>query len=63
MTATPLTPDDPVRLGEYRLAGRLGEGGQGVVYLAHTPGGEPVAVKLLFRERGDSGLLRREVGR
>ncbi|WP_449064405.1 protein kinase domain-containing protein [Planomonospora algeriensis] len=49
MAATPLTPDDPVRLGEYLLAGRLGEGGQGVVYLAHTPGGEPVAVKLLFR--------------
>ncbi|MBG0817580.1 serine/threonine-protein kinase [Planomonospora sp. ID82291] len=49
MAATPLTPDDPVRLGPYRLAGRLGEGGQGVVYLAHTPGGGPVAVKLLFR--------------
>ncbi|MEU8249313.1 serine/threonine-protein kinase [Nonomuraea sp. NPDC048916] len=43
----PLTPDDPTSLGAFRLAGRLGEGGQGVVYLAHTPGGEPVAVKLL----------------
>ncbi|MFC4060105.1 protein kinase [Planomonospora corallina] len=54
MTATPLTPDDPAGLGAYRLAGRLGEGGQGVVYLAHTPGGEPVAVKLLFRGDAES---------
>ncbi|MFI6318660.1 serine/threonine-protein kinase [Nonomuraea sp. NPDC050556] len=44
---TPLTPDDPDRLGEFTLAGRLGEGGQGVVYLAHGRSGEAVAVKLL----------------
>ncbi|MEU5861300.1 protein kinase [Nonomuraea sp. NPDC047529] len=44
---TPLTPDDPASLGDFRLAGRLGEGGQGVVYLAHSPAGEQVAVKLL----------------
>ncbi|MGP4098476.1 protein kinase domain-containing protein [Nonomuraea sp. KM90] len=43
----PLTPDDPASLGGFRLAGRLGEGGQGVVYLAHSPAGEPVAIKLL----------------
>ncbi|MCT9931214.1 serine/threonine protein kinase [Planotetraspora sp. A-T 1434] len=43
----PLDPDDPRALGEFRLNGRLGEGGQGVVYLGHTPGGEPVAVKIL----------------
>ncbi|GAA4191838.1 hypothetical protein GCM10022252_32270 [Streptosporangium oxazolinicum] len=49
MVATPLTPDDPVRLGAFQLAGRLGEGGQGVVYLAHAPSGERVAVKVLFR--------------
>ncbi|GAA2686061.1 hypothetical protein GCM10010412_073430 [Nonomuraea recticatena] len=40
----PLTPDDPLELGEFRLAGRLGEGGQGVVYLAHDRMGRPVAV-------------------
>ncbi|MEZ0076169.1 serine/threonine-protein kinase [Planotetraspora sp. GP83] len=43
----PLDPDDPRALGEFRLSGRLGEGGQGVVYLGHTPDGGPVAVKIL----------------
>ncbi|HEX4817012.1 MAG TPA: protein kinase [Nonomuraea sp.] len=44
---SPLTAGDPAELGPYRLAGRLGEGGQGVVYLAHGADGEPVAIKLL----------------
>ncbi|WP_061291763.1 serine/threonine-protein kinase [Herbidospora cretacea] len=44
---TPLDPDDPRSLGDYRLTGRLGEGGQGVVYLGTAPSGLPVAVKLL----------------
>ncbi|MEU0566070.1 protein kinase [Nonomuraea sp. NPDC005983] len=44
---TPLTPDDPAWLGGYRLAGRIGEGGQGVVYLGHARDGQAVAVKLL----------------
>ncbi len=54
VTATPLVPGDPVRLGAFQLAGRLGEGGQGVVYLGHAPDGEPVAVKLLFRADPES---------
>ncbi|MDF5758204.1 serine/threonine protein kinase [Spongiactinospora sp. TRM90649] len=45
----PLTPDDPTSLGEFRLTGRLGEGGQGVVYLGYAPSGEAAAVKLLTR--------------
>ncbi|MEV7006986.1 protein kinase [Streptosporangium sp. NPDC051022] len=62
MAVTPLTPDDPPALGTFRLAGRLGEGGQGVVYLAHTPGGEPVAVKLLFgRDPETRARLAREL--
>ncbi|GAA0363531.1 hypothetical protein GCM10009530_11490 [Microbispora corallina] len=44
---TPLEPDDPRALGEFRLSGRLGEGGQGIVYLGYAPSGEPVAVKVL----------------
>ncbi|GAA4559415.1 serine/threonine-protein kinase [Planotetraspora kaengkrachanensis] len=43
----PLAPDDPTSLGAFRLTGRLGEGGQGVVYLGHDAAGEPVAVKVI----------------
>ncbi|SNS36488.1 Serine/threonine protein kinase [Streptosporangium subroseum] len=43
----PLTADDPRRLGSVELVGRLGEGGQGVVYLGRGPADEQVAVKLL----------------
>ncbi|MGP3932525.1 protein kinase domain-containing protein [Nonomuraea sp. KM88] len=41
----PLRPGDPPRLGGLDLTGRLGEGGQGVVYLASDPSGTRVAVK------------------
>jgi predicted Ser/Thr protein kinase len=34
-------------LGRYRLLGRLGEGGMGVVHLAEAPGGGLVALKVL----------------
>ncbi|WP_433325506.1 serine/threonine-protein kinase [Spirillospora sp. CA-294931] len=40
-------PDDPRRIGAYTLVARLGEGGQGVVYLARDDAGAPVTVKLL----------------
>lgn len=43
----PLRPGDPPRLGKYELRGRLGEGGQGVVYLGESEDGERAAVKLL----------------
>jgi hypothetical protein len=60
---TPLTPDDPAELGRYRLAGRLGAGGQGVVYLANSPEGEQVAVKLLSTgDRQTRARLARELG-
>ncbi|GAA0913637.1 serine/threonine-protein kinase [Nonomuraea longicatena] len=45
----PLAADDPRRLGEYDLVSRLGEGGQGIVYLGRGPSGEQVAVKLLHQ--------------
>ncbi|MEV0824585.1 WD40 repeat domain-containing serine/threonine protein kinase [Nonomuraea rubra] len=43
----PLRPGDPQRLGGFELLGRLGEGGQGVVYLAKDHADHHVAVKWL----------------
>jgi len=45
--AASLQPDDPEQVGRYELTGRLGEGGQGVVYAGRGPDGGEVAVKLL----------------
>ncbi|WP_169985371.1 protein kinase domain-containing protein [Microbispora sp. H10836] len=43
----PLQPGDPTRLGPFVLSGRLGEGGQGVVYHGQDQAGGRAAVKLL----------------
>ncbi|MCX4985300.1 serine/threonine-protein kinase [Streptomyces sp. NBC_00572] len=43
----PLSLDDPSEIGGYRVHARLGSGGMGVVYLAYTPGGRPIAVKVV----------------
>ncbi len=45
-----LRPGDPERIGDYRLLGRLGEGGMGTVYLALAPTGRAVAVKVIKPE-------------
>ncbi|WP_084464688.1 serine/threonine-protein kinase [Microtetraspora fusca] len=60
---SPLRPEDPQQLGGYLLNGRIGAGGQGVVFHATGPDGSPVAVKLLrARLTGDGGDRRRFVG-
>ncbi|MCT7352114.1 serine/threonine-protein kinase [Streptomyces sp. 15-116A] len=45
-----LQPDDPRELGSYRLLRRLGAGGMGRVYLARSPGGRTVAVKVVRQD-------------
>ena len=56
---------DPEAIGPYRLFGRLGNGGMGLVFLGRSAGGRPVAVKVIRPElSGDSGFrarFRREV--
>ncbi|WP_329425241.1 PASTA domain-containing protein [Streptosporangium sp. NBC_01495] len=62
--AQPLKTGDPAALGEYEIIGRLGEGGQGVVYVGVRPdtGSEPYAVKLLHGSVGeDPEVFLREV--
>lgn len=56
---TPLGPDDPRDVAGYRLVARLGAGGMGTVYLSHTRGGQPVALKLILREHGQDPEFRR----
>jgi predicted Ser/Thr protein kinase len=43
----PLIPGDPPHVGPYRVLGRLGAGGHGVVYLAQADDGSQVALKVL----------------
>ncbi|GIH45267.1 Serine/threonine protein kinase [Microbispora rosea] len=59
---SPLRPEDPRQLGSYRLDGRLGVGGQGVVFRGAAASGGPVAVKLLHA-RVDGTSARRAFAR
>ncbi|MDA5145396.1 serine/threonine-protein kinase [Streptomyces sp. AD681] len=59
----PLQDDDPRTVAGYRLAARLGAGGMGRVYLSHTRGGRPVALKVVRSELADDPTFRRRFGR
>jgi serine/threonine protein kinase len=59
----PLQQTDPSRVGRYRLTARLGAGGMGVVYLAETKDGYPVAIKVLRPELADNPEFRTRFGR
>ena len=60
MPPKPLETGDPQTLGRFVLLGRLGAGGQGIVYLGRGPGPgeERVAVKVL-RSSVDASVLQR----
>ncbi|SEC74484.1 bifunctional serine/threonine-protein kinase/ABC transporter substrate-binding protein [Streptomyces sp. TLI_105] len=61
----PLLPSDPSTIAGYRLLGRLGAGGMGVVYLGRTAAGELAAVKVTRADQADQpdfrARFRREV--
>ncbi|MEU4125491.1 serine/threonine-protein kinase [Streptomyces virginiae] len=59
----PLRADDPQTVGGYRLAARLGSGGMGRVYLSHTQGGRPVALKVVHPELAEDPTFRRRFRR
>ncbi|WP_312018625.1 serine/threonine-protein kinase [Streptomyces sp. I05A-00742] len=50
-------------MGRYRIVARLGAGGMGRVYLARSPGGRPVAVKMVRTELAGDGDFRRRFAR
>ncbi|MFJ9565064.1 PQQ-binding-like beta-propeller repeat protein [Streptomyces fuscichromogenes] len=54
----PLRPEDPERLGPYRLVARLGAGGMGRVYLAVSAAGRTVAVKVIRPEMAEDKSFR-----
>ncbi|RMI43125.1 serine/threonine-protein kinase, partial [Streptomyces triticirhizae] len=56
---SPLGPSDPRQVAGYRLVARLGSGGMGSVYLSFTPGGQPVAVKVVRGEFAEDQAFRR----
>ncbi|CAM5365856.1 serine/threonine-protein kinase [Streptomyces avidinii] len=55
----PLKADDPAVVGGYRLAAVLGSGGMGKVYLSYTPGGRPIAIKVIRPEFSEDPEFRR----
>ncbi|MER7877417.1 phosphotransferase [Streptomyces solisilvae] len=54
-----LQATDPRQIGEYRLLGRLGKGGMGSVYLAQSPRGRTVAIKVVRGELAGQPDFRR----
>ncbi len=58
-----LQADDPQRVGPYLLLGRLGSGGMGRVFLARSPGGRQVAVKVIRPQLAEDAEFRARFAR
>jgi serine/threonine protein kinase len=58
-----LGQDDPSFVGPYRLLGRLGVGGMGRVYLARSPAGTFVAVKVVHAAYAGDAMFRQRFAR
>ncbi|MFF7885650.1 protein kinase [Streptomyces sp. NPDC020794] len=54
---------DPMKIGPYRIVGRLGSGGMGWVYLGRSPAGREVAVKVVRPELAAEGEFRERFAR
>jgi len=54
----PLSTDDPARVAAYQVRARLGAGAMGKVYLAYTPDGRAVALKIVRPEFGTDPTFR-----
>ena len=61
--AQELRPQDPRKVGPYWLLGRLGSGGMGQVFLARSPGGRLVAVKVVRTELAEQAEFRNRFAR
>jgi serine/threonine protein kinase len=49
----------PTQIGRYTVERELGAGGMGQVYLAYSPGGDPVAVKVIRNDKLDQATRAR----
>jgi outer membrane protein assembly factor BamB len=58
-----LEREDPRQVGRFRIVARLGAGGMGQVFLARSPAGRPIAVKVVRPELGEDGEFRRRFAR
>ncbi|APU12565.1 MULTISPECIES: serine/threonine protein kinase [Actinoalloteichus] len=59
----PLSATDPRQIGRYRVLGLLGAGGMGRVYLGRSPGGRPVAIKVIREEHSEDEQFRMRFAR